>query len=165
MIPGGLSGNCTLSVLPREGKLRGAVAGVEHRQGRLPQRLVTVPDGLFLFPLALGLLLIYCFSDLGTNDSLQPVLDLPPAIVRQAAVGAGNVVPKEKDVEDAGYEETECGDDPDHQGEQHGEENEGLLPILLCERLHVEKELIRRGPALFCLVLPFWDQFRFQNCV
>lgn len=54
--------------------------------------------------------------------------------------------------------------DPDHQSEQHTEQNHGLKVILLCQNLHVVEELQNlRGSIIFRRVFAAWDKVGLQD--
>jgi hypothetical protein len=63
-------------------------------------------------------------------------------------------VPEEEDVEDDGEEQCEGADDPDDEGEQHSEVDDGLLLVAsLDERVNVHEELLERGSVVCSSVI------------
>lgn len=78
------------------------------------------------------------FLDGSGDDLFQTLLDFAFAV---AAKVVADVVPEEEHVGEAAEDETEGGDGPDDEREEHGEEDDGVLVLGLCEDFDVVEEL------------------------
>lgn len=64
-------------------------------------------------------------------------------------------MPEEEDIEQGRYDETQGGNDPDDQREQHGEVDDALLLVAVINHgLDVDKELLEIGTILRRVVSP-----------
>jgi hypothetical protein len=87
--------------------------------------------------------------DLLAYDALKTSLDLSTTVLCQGPVRFGNVVPKEGDVKNSRNDQSQESDDPDEEGEQHGEVNDRLLLVPgLDQDLDVHEELLKVGAVL-----------------
>lgn len=110
-------------------------------------------DCPLLFLPQLVILLLNRLLDLLTDNALQTRLYLAAAVVGQTAVGLGNVVPQEEDVEDDGNNQTQGSNDPDNQGEQHGKVDDCFLPVTRVNHgLDIDEELLNVGTVFGSMV-------------
>jgi hypothetical protein len=94
-----------------------------------------------------------CLLDLLANNALQTGLDLSATVLRQSTICFGNVVPEEGDVEKSRDDQAQGSDDPDQEGEQHGEVDDGLLLVsCLNQDLNIHEELHKVGALLGSVV-------------
>jgi hypothetical protein len=82
--------------------------------------------------------------DLLAHNALKTSLDLSTAVLGQGTIGLGNIMPEEYNVENTRDYETKRSDNPNEQGEKHGEIDDSFLFVsLLNHRFDVEEELLK----------------------
>lgn len=95
-----------------------------------------------LFPL-LAFFVLNGLLHLGGHDSFQSFVDFASAVDLQGAVSLRDVMPEEGEVEDGRCNQTQGAEDPDDQGEQHAEVDDGLSLIFVPQCANVDEELLK----------------------
>lgn len=82
-----------------------------------------------------------CLLDLDTNNLLETAIDLAPAVYAQSSVLLRDIVPQEGEIEHHSSNERKGRDDPDDEGEKHGEKDHSLLMISIPKRADIDEKL------------------------